>query len=339
MEKATDIAVVPGDFGWYDVGSFAALPEVRPADARRERRARARARSWWTRRGAWWWGRAGRSGWWVSGTWWWWTPGTRCWCVPRDRSQDVRAVVQSLEGAEAWASSSEGDSMNAHIFREYDIRGLVDQDLTEEVVELLGRAWARYARAASGGQRIVVGRDCRESSHRASASALVAGITATGLDVLDVGVVPDAADLLRRQHPAGGRPGDDHRQPQPARVQRLQDRRRQDHPPRRTRSRRCASSSRPRDFEVGVPAGRRRSTSSRPTTHFVRQTMQLGRAGHAHRRSTPATAPAARWRCRSSGAWASTWCRSYCEMDGALPQPPPGPDGAEANLADLHRPR
>jgi len=33
MEKARDIAVVPGDFGWSDVGSFAALPEVRPADA------------------------------------------------------------------------------------------------------------------------------------------------------------------------------------------------------------------------------------------------------------------------------------------------------------------
>ncbi|HZX41703.1 MAG TPA: mannose-1-phosphate guanylyltransferase, partial [Myxococcaceae bacterium] len=33
MEKCRDIAVVPGDFGWSDVGSFAALPEVRPADA------------------------------------------------------------------------------------------------------------------------------------------------------------------------------------------------------------------------------------------------------------------------------------------------------------------
>jgi mannose-1-phosphate guanylyltransferase len=32
MEKAREIAVVPGDFGWSDVGSFAALPEVRPAD-------------------------------------------------------------------------------------------------------------------------------------------------------------------------------------------------------------------------------------------------------------------------------------------------------------------
>jgi mannose-1-phosphate guanylyltransferase len=33
MEKAEGIAVVPGDFGWSDLGSFSALPEVRKADA------------------------------------------------------------------------------------------------------------------------------------------------------------------------------------------------------------------------------------------------------------------------------------------------------------------
>jgi mannose-1-phosphate guanylyltransferase len=33
MEKARNIAVIPGDFGWSDVGSFAAIPEVRPLDA------------------------------------------------------------------------------------------------------------------------------------------------------------------------------------------------------------------------------------------------------------------------------------------------------------------
>ena len=32
IEKARNIAVVPGDFGWSDVGSFAALPDVRPTD-------------------------------------------------------------------------------------------------------------------------------------------------------------------------------------------------------------------------------------------------------------------------------------------------------------------
>jgi mannose-1-phosphate guanylyltransferase len=33
MEKASNIAVIPGDFGWSDVGSFAAVPEVREQDA------------------------------------------------------------------------------------------------------------------------------------------------------------------------------------------------------------------------------------------------------------------------------------------------------------------
>ena len=32
MEKSKRIAVVPADFGWSDVGSFAALPDVRPTD-------------------------------------------------------------------------------------------------------------------------------------------------------------------------------------------------------------------------------------------------------------------------------------------------------------------
>lgn len=34
MEKAKNIAVLPGDFGWSDVGSFAAMEEVRPLDSR-----------------------------------------------------------------------------------------------------------------------------------------------------------------------------------------------------------------------------------------------------------------------------------------------------------------
>lgn len=34
MEKASNIAVVPGDFGWSDVGSFAAMPEVREQDSK-----------------------------------------------------------------------------------------------------------------------------------------------------------------------------------------------------------------------------------------------------------------------------------------------------------------
>lgn len=78
--------------------------------------------------------------------------------------------------------------MNAHIFREYDIRGLVDQDLTPEVVEKLGLGMGTTLRRA-GGKSIVVGRDCRASS-TVFRDALIKGLNATGVDVVDVGVVP-----------------------------------------------------------------------------------------------------------------------------------------------------
>jgi len=78
--------------------------------------------------------------------------------------------------------------MNSHIFREYDIRGLVGSDLTEEVVALLGRGLGTVIRR-KGGHSATVGRDCRESSPRFR-DALCEGLTSTGLDVLDVGVVP-----------------------------------------------------------------------------------------------------------------------------------------------------
>jgi phosphomannomutase/phosphoglucomutase len=81
--------------------------------------------------------------------------------------------------------------MNPQIFREYDIRGLVDKDLTEEVVEKLGQGLGTIVRR-DGGSWIVVGRDCRESSTRFR-EALCSGITSTGLNVIDIGVVPTPA--------------------------------------------------------------------------------------------------------------------------------------------------
>jgi phosphomannomutase/phosphoglucomutase len=74
------------------------------------------------------------------------------------------------------------------IFREYDIRGLVDQDLTEDAVRLVGRALGTEVRE-QGGRRVVMGRDCRESGPR-FARAMAEGLTSTGVDVTDLGVVP-----------------------------------------------------------------------------------------------------------------------------------------------------
>jgi phosphomannomutase/phosphoglucomutase len=74
------------------------------------------------------------------------------------------------------------------IFREYDIRGLVDRDLTEEAVSLVGKALGTRIREA-GGRRAAVGRDARLSGPR-FAARMVEALASTGVDVLDLGVVP-----------------------------------------------------------------------------------------------------------------------------------------------------
>src|SRR5262249_25129854 len=86
------------------------------------------------------------------------------------------------------SSGSEERNVNPEIFREYDIPGLVDRDLTVEVVEQLGLGLGTMVKRG-GGRSVVVGRDCRESSTRFR-EALCRGITSTGLHVLDVGIVP-----------------------------------------------------------------------------------------------------------------------------------------------------
>src|SRR5512132_809824 len=74
------------------------------------------------------------------------------------------------------------------IFREYDIRGLVDQDLTEEAVHLVGRALGTRIREA-GGRRAAVGRDARLSGPK-FAAAMISALRASGVDVKDLGIVP-----------------------------------------------------------------------------------------------------------------------------------------------------
>jgi phosphomannomutase/phosphoglucomutase len=72
------------------------------------------------------------------------------------------------------------------IFREYDIRGIVENDLTPDVVEKIGRAYATLARER-GVKRITVGRDGRLTSP-ALRDQLIAGLTGTGVNVVDLGL-------------------------------------------------------------------------------------------------------------------------------------------------------
>ena len=78
--------------------------------------------------------------------------------------------------------------MNEHIFREYDIRGVVGRDLTDEIVYDVARAIGTSFKA-NGAHRTSIGRDARESSPR-FAEIITRGLNETGCDVLDVGMVP-----------------------------------------------------------------------------------------------------------------------------------------------------
>ncbi len=75
------------------------------------------------------------------------------------------------------------------IFRQYDIRGIYGKDLTVEAAEAIGRGYAIILAEHGLTGAVAVGRDNRPSGD-ALRDALVRGLTGTGLDVIDIGVVP-----------------------------------------------------------------------------------------------------------------------------------------------------
>jgi phosphomannomutase/phosphoglucomutase len=79
-------------------------------------------------------------------------------------------------------------ALDPAIFRTYDIRGIVDQSLTEKGVFFIGKAIGSLVRDR-GNDQIVIARDGRISSPKL-AKALSAGIQSSGCDVTDIGMVP-----------------------------------------------------------------------------------------------------------------------------------------------------
>ena len=77
--------------------------------------------------------------------------------------------------------------LNASIFKAYDIRGIVPATLDEAVAEALGKAFGSAALQA-GEKAVAVGRDGRLSGP-ALGAALIRGLVATGIEVIDVGMV------------------------------------------------------------------------------------------------------------------------------------------------------
>ncbi|HHY80125.1 phosphoglucosamine mutase [Thermoanaerobacter sp. RKWS2] len=81
--------------------------------------------------------------------------------------------------------------LKENMFRMYDIRGVWGEDLTAETAEIIGKAFGTYVRQ-KGIKDVLVGRDNRLSS-RPIRDALIKGLTSTGCDVLDVGVLTTPA--------------------------------------------------------------------------------------------------------------------------------------------------
>jgi phosphomannomutase len=75
------------------------------------------------------------------------------------------------------------------VFKAYDIRGLVPDDLSPAVVRQIGAAFAEWSKAA----KIIVARDCRLTSPEL-ADAIAQGATSRGVDVVDIGLA--SSDLM-----------------------------------------------------------------------------------------------------------------------------------------------
>jgi phosphomannomutase/phosphoglucomutase len=76
--------------------------------------------------------------------------------------------------------------INRHVFREYDVRGVVGKDLNEEFVFNLGRAIGTYARRKKI-KNMTVGRDCRLSSD-AFHTYIIKGLNTAGITTIDIGL-------------------------------------------------------------------------------------------------------------------------------------------------------
>ncbi|MDD4837227.1 MAG: phosphomannomutase, partial [Dethiosulfovibrio sp.] len=75
----------------------------------------------------------------------------------------------------------------SNIFREYDIRGMADTDLSSPNVLAIARAYGTYLKR-QGITKASVGGDVRQSTSRISQD-VIQGLRETGVDVLDIGVV------------------------------------------------------------------------------------------------------------------------------------------------------
>jgi len=90
------------------------------------------------------------------------------------------------------------NNINPSIFREYDIRGVYEKDLTEDLAYTLGKSYGSYIRKYNS-DKVLIGRDNRISSPILS-KALIQGILDSGINVVDLGLVTTPMYYFARKH-------------------------------------------------------------------------------------------------------------------------------------------
>jgi phosphomannomutase/phosphoglucomutase len=88
--------------------------------------------------------------------------------------------------------------INPYIFREYDIRGVIDKDFTQETLSLLAKGFGSYFKRA-GIKSVSIGGDVRISSPMIR-NLLIEEISKTGINVIDIGTVPTPVQYFSMYH-------------------------------------------------------------------------------------------------------------------------------------------
>jgi phosphomannomutase / phosphoglucomutase len=117
------------------------------------------------------------------------------------KEAQITPKIPKIITPEVIINKPEKPDPTAAIFRAYDIRGIVGQTLTKEIVYDIGRALGSEAKELNC-HTVVIGRDGRISSP-SFAEALSQGIVSTGCHVLDIGMIPTPVLYFVVQHTDG----------------------------------------------------------------------------------------------------------------------------------------
>ncbi|OUS27309.1 hypothetical protein A9Q99_14950 [Gammaproteobacteria bacterium 45_16_T64] len=105
-----------------------------------------------------------------------------------DLAEELDFADENIDNSDTAGMDITGEDVPDEIFRAYDIRGIVDQNLTIDTANIIGMAIGSEAQS-QGQNSIIVARDGRLSSPELT-KALTQGLITSGVKVIDIGLVP-----------------------------------------------------------------------------------------------------------------------------------------------------